>query len=157
MFHKTLQETTWQMDRNTVAIWTTAHLQYLLITVKVAFSDIQNPNTVCEYINCRWQALFAQKRQFNATNSDASISVRKIFFGFFFAFFRKRWPSFLMYFRKYRLWKTWLVRCLTSRVTEHPSTDKMVNGSKHCLNLNESASTIFINNCEGNCVGNSSF
>ena len=88
MFHKTLQETTWQMDRNTVAIWTTAHLQYLLITVKVAFSDIQNPNTVCEYINCRWQALFAQKRQFNATNSDASISVRKIFFGFFFAFFK---------------------------------------------------------------------
>ena len=44
--------TTWQMRQNTVGIWTTAPLQYLLITVKVitlkktVFSDIKNPKTV---------------------------------------------------------------------------------------------------------------
>ena len=41
------------MGRNTVAIRTTAPLQYLLITVKVitlekvAVGDIKNPKTVC--------------------------------------------------------------------------------------------------------------
>ena len=40
------------MGRNTVPIWTTAPLQYLLITVKVVslekvpFGNIKNPNTV---------------------------------------------------------------------------------------------------------------
>ena len=41
------------MGRNTVAIWMTVHLQYLLITVKVvplekvSFSDTQNSKGVC--------------------------------------------------------------------------------------------------------------
>ena len=41
------------MGDNTVAIWTTARLQDLLISVKVItlekvfFSNIQNPKTVC--------------------------------------------------------------------------------------------------------------
>ena len=53
MFQNTLQQTTWEMGRNNVAIGTKAHLQSLLITgkvialEKVAFSDIQNPKTVC--------------------------------------------------------------------------------------------------------------
>ena len=51
------------MGWNTAAIWTTAPLHYLLITVegitleKVAFGDIQNPETVCEHIDSLWQAL----------------------------------------------------------------------------------------------------
>ena len=53
MFQRTLRHTTQQMDQHTVAIWMPAHLQYLLITVKlvalekVSFSDTQNPKTVC--------------------------------------------------------------------------------------------------------------
>ena len=41
------------MDQHTVAIWMRAHLQYLLITLKlvalekVSFSDTQNPKAVC--------------------------------------------------------------------------------------------------------------
>ena len=41
------------MDQHTVAILMAAHLQYLLITVKVvtlekvSFSDTQNPKAVC--------------------------------------------------------------------------------------------------------------
>ena len=41
------------MSQNSAAIWVTAPLQYLLITMKVvalekvSFSDIQNPKAVC--------------------------------------------------------------------------------------------------------------
>ena len=52
MFQRTLRETTQQTGQNTVAISMAAHLQYLLITVKVValrkvpFSDTQNPEVV---------------------------------------------------------------------------------------------------------------
>ena len=52
MIHRTLRQTTGQMRPNTVAISRAAHLQYLLITVKVvalekvSFSDKQNPKAV---------------------------------------------------------------------------------------------------------------
>ena len=48
VFQRTLRQTTWQMGRNTVAIWMTVPLQYLLITVKVlglekfSFGDSSN-------------------------------------------------------------------------------------------------------------------
>ena len=53
VFQRTRRQTPRQMGRNTAAIWMTAPLQYLLITVKVvafekvSFSDTQNPNAVC--------------------------------------------------------------------------------------------------------------
>ena len=53
VFQRTLRQTTRQMGRNTVGILTTAHFQYLLITVQVvqleefSFSDTKNPKTVC--------------------------------------------------------------------------------------------------------------
>ena len=62
-----------------------------------------------------------------------------------------------MYFPKYRLRKTWLDKCLKSRVSEDPSTDNMANGSKHCCNLNDSTFTIIINHCETNCIGKGLF
>ena len=52
VIHRTLRQTTGQMGRNTVASSIAAHLQYLLITVKVvalekvSFSDKQNPKAV---------------------------------------------------------------------------------------------------------------
>ena len=49
-----------------------------------------------------------------------------------------------MYFRKYRLQKTWLDKSLKSRVLDDPWRDNMGNGSKHCCNLNNSTSTIFL-------------
>ena len=62
-----------------------------------------------------------------------------------------------MYFRKYRLRKKWLDKCLKSRVSEDPYTDNKANGSKHCCNLNSSTFRIFINHCEGSCIGKSLF
>ena len=53
VFQRTLRQATWKIGGNTVAIWTTAPLECLLITVKViplkkvCFSDIQNRKTVC--------------------------------------------------------------------------------------------------------------
>ena len=62
-----------------------------------------------------------------------------------------------MYLGKYRLRKTLLDKCLKSRVAEHPSTNNMVNWSKHGYNLNDSPFTIFINHCGDNYVGKSLF
>ena len=50
-----------------------------------------------------------------------------------------------MYFRTYGLEKTWLDKCLKS-----PLSSKMVNGAKHCSELNDSTFTIFIDTCEAN-------
>ena len=53
------------MGGNTVAIWMAAPVEYLLNTLtvgaleKVCFSNTQNPETVCEHIDCRWQAFSA--------------------------------------------------------------------------------------------------
>ena len=38
-----------------------------------------------------------------------------------------------MYFRNYGLGKTWLYKCLKSRVSEDPSTTNMIGRSEHCL------------------------
>ena len=52
VFQRTLRQTIRKMCRNTIAIWMTARLQYLLITVKVvafekvSFSDTQNSKAV---------------------------------------------------------------------------------------------------------------
>ena len=48
--------------------------------------------------------------------------------------------------------KKWLDKCLKSPVLEDPSTSNMVNGPRHCWNLNGSTFTIFIGQCEGNSV-----
>ena len=48
-----------------------------------------------------------------------------------------------MYFGYYRLRKTWLDICQKSPVSEDLLPGKMVNGSKHCCNLNDSTVTIF--------------
>ena len=58
-----------------------------------------------------------------------------------------------MYFWTYGLKKTWLDKCLKSRVSEDLWASNMVNWPKHCLNLNDSTFTIFIYNCERNPVG----
>ena len=53
------------MGQHTVATWLPAHLQNLLITVKlvalekVPFSDTQNPKAVCWHIGSQWQKLSA--------------------------------------------------------------------------------------------------
>ena len=57
-----------------------------------------------------------------------------------------------MYFLTYGLRKTWLDKCLKSPVSEVPSSNNMVNGQKHCGNLNDSSFTIIIDHSEGNSV-----
>ena len=55
-----------------------------------------------------------------------------------------------MYFWAYGIRKTLLDKCLKSPVSEDPSTSNIVKGRKHCLKLNHSAVTNFIEHCEGN-------
>ena len=43
-----------------------------------------------------------------------------------------------MYFRIYGPQKTWLDKCLKSPVSEDHLTGSVVNGLKHCFNLNDS-------------------
>ena len=54
-----------------------------------------------------------------------------------------------MDFWTYGLRKTWLDKCLKSPVSEDPLTSNMVNGPKHCWNLNDGTFTIFIDPLEG--------
>ena len=54
-----------------------------------------------------------------------------------------------MYFWTHGPWKTF-VKCLKSHVSEDLSTSNMVNGPKHCSNLNVSTFTIFIDLCADN-------
>ena len=62
-----------------------------------------------------------------------------------------------MYFRKCRLRKTGLDKCLKSRVSEDPETENMLNGLNHCCNLNGITFTIIIKHFEGGCVAKSHF
>ena len=62
-----------------------------------------------------------------------------------------------MHFQNSGLRKTLLKKCLKSSVSEDPWTDNITNGLKHCCNLNDSSFTIFMNECQGNCVGKSLF
>ena len=55
-----------------------------------------------------------------------------------------------MYFRTYRLRKTWLDKCLKNPLSEDPLSSNKVNGPKHCSKLNNSIFTIFIDLFEGN-------
>ena len=43
-----------------------------------------------------------------------------------------------MKFSTYGLKKKWLDKCLKSLLSEDPQTSNMVNGLKHCINLNGS-------------------
>ena len=49
-------------------------------------------------------------------------------------------------FPKYRQQRTWLLKCLKSPVTEHLWTINMLNGPKHCPNLDNCSFAIFGNN-----------
>ena len=60
-----------------------------------------------------------------------------------------------MYFRNYRLRKRGLDKCLKYDASENPSTNKMVNGHKHCCNLDDSTFIIFIDDSQHNSVGKS--
>ena len=55
-----------------------------------------------------------------------------------------------MHPQKNGLPKTWLDKCLKSPVSEDFLAGNVVNRLKHCLNLNDSNFTIFIDYCEGN-------
>ena len=67
-------------------------------------------------------------------------------------FYKKRWPSYLIYLRNYRPRKTCLDKCLKTLVWEDLSTVDMVNGAKHWFSLNECAFIILSDHCEGNWV-----
>ena len=49
-----------------------------------------------------------------------------------------------MSLRNYGLGKPSLVKCLKSPVFEDPSKSNMVNGSKHCSDLNHNTFSIYI-------------
>ena len=54
-----------------------------------------------------------------------------------------------MSFRIYGLQNTWLDICLKSPVSEDPFSGNMVNGPKHCRDLNGSTVTLFSDHFEG--------
>ena len=59
-------------------------------------------------------------------------------------------PSELIYFRNYALRKLWLDICPKSPVSKDPLLDNMLNGFKHCCDLENSTVAIFTDHLEGN-------
>ena len=55
-----------------------------------------------------------------------------------------------MYFGNYALQKTWLDIWSKSPDSKDSLTGNIVNGSKHCCDLNHSTVTIFSDHVEGN-------
>ena len=53
-----------------------------------------------------------------------------------------------MYFRNFGLRKTWLNKSLKCPLSEDPLTSNMLKRTKHCINLNRTTFTIFIDHCE---------
>ena len=80
--------------------------------------------------------------------SECFFEFSKLWFNF--EYFQKKWPSKLMYFWAYRLWKTWLDKRLKSPVSEDSSTSNMVKGPKQIAKLKDITFTIFIDWWEGN-------
>ena len=63
--------------------------------------------------------------------------------------YKKRRLSSVVYFRNYRMSKTWIDHSLNSAVSQHPSTVNMLKGPKHLWNLQESTFIIFFYHFEG--------
>ena len=68
-------------------------------------------------------------------------------------FQKRRWLSYLRYFRNYWPRKLWLHQCLKSPISRDLSESNMVNAPKHCWKLHGSTFTIFIDHCECNWYG----
>ena len=92
MFHRTFRQTTWEMGRNTVPIWMTASLKYLLITVKVvALAKVSL--LISKILRLFVNTLTADGKHYllNRDNLTQPIQMQlsqnqKSFSGFFFAF-----------------------------------------------------------------------
>ena len=63
-------------------------------------------------------------------------------------FEKKKWASYLIYFRNYRLQKAWLLKCLKSPASEHLWWDNMLRYPKHYWNLHCSSFAIFFSQFE---------
>ena len=91
------------------------------------------------------------KKQKNFFSNFYSIS--KIYIKFW-TFCKKPWGSELIYLRNYGLRKSRLDKGLKRNLSEHRSTVNMLNGPKHCCNLQESTFIMFLYQSEQNGAGN---
>ena len=134
------------MDRNTVEIWTTAPLPYLLIILKaiqvekIPVSDMQNLTTILltHWLPMTSSVFFTEAIYCNMFRRNY-LRNKKLFLDFFLHFLnlnsilnilkkkKKKWLSRLVYFWAYGLRKTWLHKRLKSAVSENSSTCNIVN------------------------------
>ena len=141
------------------------HLYHIYRSLWKQFSWKNSVLVICKILGLFVNPLTADDKDslLNRSNLLQHVQVqlsqkRNIFLTFFFHFpnlylilniFKNRWRSYLMYFWTYGLRKTWLDKCLKSPVSEDPSTSNMVNGQKHCWNVEDSTFAIFIDPCAG--------
>ena len=139
------------MVANTVEIWRQGPFSHILIIVKAIELEkvsVSNMDNVKQPIKMQ---ISNKQKIFSLFYSRFLKSKTN------FEHFEKKITSHLIYFRSYRLQKTWLDKCLKNHVSEEPSTNKMVNGSSHCWDLHDSTFIMIIDHCERNWVGKSLF
>ena len=137
MFQRTLRQTTRQMGQNTIAVWIAARLRYLVITLKVIplkkfllvthkilrlfvntlIVDEKHYVLTIENLTQTIQIQLSPPPKKNIFSTFSCLFKIYIIFG---TFAKKRWSWWLLYFRKNRLQKICLDKCLKSRVSEDP-------------------------------------
>ena len=99
----------------------------------------------CLHIGLRWQISCGRFWEYATSKWNAIIWKRKNFFSIFcciyliyikfWTFWKKRWSSWVIYFRNYRLWISWLDHFLKNAVSEHAFTFNMWKRPKYLRNL----------------------
>ena len=145
--------------RNYWSLWKQLRLKKSLWVIWKILGLFVNLLTADDKYSLRNRGNLLQHFQVHLSQKRKQFSILLLFFFFFFFFlhflnldsnsnvFKKRWPSQLIDFWTYGLWKTWLHKCLKSSVWENPSASNMVNRQKHCSKLKNRTFTKFIDPC----------
>ena len=101
----------------------------------------------CLHIGLRWQISCGRFWEYATSKWNAIIWKRKNFFSIFcciyliyikfWTFWKKRWSSWVIYFRNYRMWKSLLKNSLKSTVSEQALEVNMWKCPKCLQNLHE--------------------
>ena len=107
----------------------------------------------CLHIGLRWQISCGRFWEYATSKWNAIIWKRKNFFSIFCCiyliyikfrtFWKKRWSSWVIYFRNYRMWKSLLKNSLKSTVSEQALEVNMWKCPKCLQNLHETVLIMF--------------
>ena len=158
----TVSKHCWSQHRTTIFLFFN---EFEIIELEnICLSHIWNLQTVCKYVESRWQVFTSLYADFLTTTSKALIAKRNGCFSIFycisemcmkFGTFRKKrrvsWPN---YYRNYWIRRRCLLKCLKGLASALHSVINVLTGSKHCWSYHGATIFLFFNEFEINWVEN---